>query len=195
MANINVKCTFCDATLSVAAELNGKLAHCPICNKDFTVQAEVTDVFNPATAPIQVQPLPSSEPGQANCNTPQTADAPNPAVPPVPNTFMPQNNQIPVNGNPTQPCYQPGFIPQNMVKTYLVESILVTLLCCMPLGVIAIVFAAHAGSLLAMQQYQLALKSAETAKKWMLASLICGIVFSLLYAAATLVSAAAQNTL
>ncbi|MBE6380106.1 MAG: CD225/dispanin family protein [Lentisphaerae bacterium] len=82
-----------------------------------------------------------------------------------------------------------------MVKTYLVESILVTLLCCMPLGVIAIVFAAHAGSLLAMQQYQLALKSAETAKKWMLASLICGIVFSLLYAAATLVSAAAQNTL
>jgi hypothetical protein len=186
MANINVKCPHCDATLSVAADLPGKLVNCPLCNKHFNVpmdiirQTQVTD-----------------QPGAAIPNQPQQPDQFKAQMPPA-NNMQPGfngNQQFvpPANNMPGANGYPANFIPQNMVKTYLVESILVTLLCCMPLGVVAIVFAAQASSLLSIQQYQLALKSAETAKKWMIASLICGIVVSIIYVGLSILAQVAQK--
>lgn len=69
-------------------------------------------------------------------------------------------------GNAMYPC----------PKTYLVESILVTIFCCVPFGIVSIVNAAAVSSAYSAGNYQLAVQKSENAKKWALISLACGIV-------------------
>ena len=52
------------------------------------------------------------------------------------------------------------------VPNYLVQSILVTLCCCLPFGIVAIVSAAKVNGLLASGDYEGAVKASEDAKKW-----------------------------
>ena len=52
------------------------------------------------------------------------------------------------------------------IDNYLVPSILVTFCCCLPLGIVAIVFAAQANSKLAVGDYAGAQDSARNAKLW-----------------------------
>jgi hypothetical protein len=66
-------------------------------------------------------------------------------------------------------------------KTWLVESILVTVLCCLPFGVAAIVNAAKVDSKYATGDYVGAKKASNEAKKWTIIGLISGLVFILLY--------------
>lgn len=66
-------------------------------------------------------------------------------------------------------------------KTYLVESILVTVLCCLPFGVAGIINAAKVDSKYAAGDYEGAKKSSDDAKKWTLIGLIAGIVVMVLY--------------
>ena len=63
----------------------------------------------------------------------------------------------------------------------LVWAILVTTLCCMPLGVVAIVKAASVDSLWAAGSYAEARKAAQDAGKWAAVSAICGLVIVLCY--------------
>ena len=66
-------------------------------------------------------------------------------------------------------------------KTYLVESILVTLFCCLPLGIVGIINATkvesnfHAGNHAEAQRYS------NEAKKWCKIGLIVGVVVLVLY--------------
>lgn len=66
------------------------------------------------------------------------------------------------------------------VPNYLVQSILVTVLCCMPLGVVAIVFAAQVNSKLAVGDYAGAVDASNKAKlfSWLGFGLgLVGVVF------------------
>lgn len=80
-------------------------------------------------------------------------------------------------------------------KTYLVESILVTLFCCLPLGIVGIINAAKVSSLFAQGQYETAVAASEAAKKWTKYGAIAGaiviVVYIILYA--TVFSVALSN--
>lgn len=66
-------------------------------------------------------------------------------------------------------------------KTWLVESILVTVFCCLPLGIVGIVFASKVSSLFAQGNYDAALKASQDAKKWTKIGFIVGLVGIVLY--------------
>jgi Interferon-induced transmembrane protein/zinc-ribbon domain len=52
------------------------------------------------------------------------------------------------------------------IPTYLVQAILVTLFCCQPFGIVAIVYAAQVGSKLAAGDYAGAQAASASAKMW-----------------------------
>ncbi len=66
-------------------------------------------------------------------------------------------------------------------KNYLVESILVTIFCCMPFGIAGIVFASQVNSKFSIGDYEGALRASKDAKKWMNWGIISGVVIAVLY--------------
>jgi hypothetical protein len=74
--------------------------------------------------------------------------------------------------------YSGGPTPPN---NHLVMAIITTVLCCLPLGIVSIVFASQVNSKWAAGDYQGAVSSSESAKKWWIAALISGIVVLVLY--------------
>ena len=66
-------------------------------------------------------------------------------------------------------------------KNYLVESILVTLLCCLPLGIVGIIFASQVNSKYDAGDIDGAIKASKDAKKFMTWGLIAGIIIVVLY--------------
>jgi len=81
----------------------------------------------------------------------------------------------------------PGAQPQTAIpvtpqmNTYLIPSILVTLFCCLPLGVVAIVFAAIAHGQLKSGNLEEARRNANTAKILCWVSFGLGLVFIGIY--------------
>ena len=69
----------------------------------------------------------------------------------------------------------------NPPKNYLLESILVTIFCCLPFGVVGIVFASQVNSKFASGDIDGANQASADAKKWMKWGLITGIVVTVLY--------------
>jgi hypothetical protein len=69
--------------------------------------------------------------------------------------------------------YQQNFsTPPN----YLVQAILTTIFCCMPFGIVAIVYAAQVGSKAAAGDGAGALDSSNKARTWCWAAFLCGII-------------------
>jgi hypothetical protein len=85
--------------------------------------------------------------------------APYPAQPQSPVPAQPINYSGPYQ--PPQHGYPAGSVPN-----YLVQSILVTVLCCWPFGIPAIVYAAQVNSKLAQGDYQGAVAASKNAKMW-----------------------------
>jgi predicted secreted protein len=77
------------------------------------------------------------------------------------------------------PAAQPGAQPPN---NYLVWAILSTIFCCLPLGIVSIVFAAQVNSKWASGDVAGARESSEKAKKFAIWSAIAGVVVGVLYA-------------
>ena len=73
-----------------------------------------------------------------------------------------------------------GSMPP-MPDTNLVLAIISTICCCLPLGIVAIIYSSKVSGLYAAGQYQEALKASANAKKWAIWSIIAGIVFSVVY--------------
>lgn len=82
----------------------------------------------------------------------------------------------------TQP---PAQAPNN----YLVWSILATVFCCLPLGIVAIVKSSQVSGLWAQGQYAEAQASAESAKKWVKWSVILWVIGVVVYGIVLLVLA------
>jgi len=80
----------------------------------------------------------------------------------------------------------PGYPPQQPAgqapNNYLVWSILVTLFCCLPLGIVAIVKSASVNGLWAQGRYAEAQAAANSAKKFVIWSAIIGVVVGIIYA-------------
>ena len=66
-------------------------------------------------------------------------------------------------------------------KNYLVESILVTIFCCLPFGIAGIVFAAQVNTKFDAGDFQGAEIASQNAKKWMKWGIISSIIVVLLY--------------
>ena len=62
------------------------------------------------------------------------------------------------------------------IPNYLVQSILVTLCCCMPFGVVALVFSAQVNNKLAAGDVPGAQSSSNSARTWSLVGFIAGLL-------------------
>ena len=65
-------------------------------------------------------------------------------------------------------------------KTYMLESILVTLFCCLPFGIVGIVFASKVNSLYDAGNIEMAYEASKSAGKWTMWGFICGIISSVI---------------
>ena len=97
-----------------------------------------------------------------------------PTVPPQ----APAYNAAPSYGNP-QPQTPNG---QVMPPNYLVWSILVTHLCCLPGGIVAIVYSTQVSSRFLQGDYEGANASSRNARKWAIISAVAGAVIGIIYA-------------
>lgn len=66
-------------------------------------------------------------------------------------------------------------------KTWMAESILVTVFCCLPFGIAGIVFASRVSSLYAAGNYEAALQASKNAGKWTKIGFVVGLVAIVLY--------------
>jgi hypothetical protein len=69
---------------------------------------------------------------------------------------------------PQPVAYPTGYAPGS-VPNYLWQSIVVTVLCCLPFGVVSIIYAAKVDSLLAQGDIVGANAASQSAKKWAIA--------------------------
>ena len=85
-----------------------------------------------------------------------------------------------MTAQPPPPAYPPSQPAGQAPKNYLVWSILVTLFCCLPLGIVAIVKSASVNGLWAQGQYAEAQAAADSAKKWVTWSVIVGLIVNVI---------------
>ncbi len=71
--------------------------------------------------------------------------------------------------------------PQVCPETHLAKSILVTILCCWPFGIPAIVNSVAVSNEFLAGRYDVAVQKSEKANKWCKYSIIAGVVFWVLY--------------
>ena len=72
-------------------------------------------------------------------------------------------------------------LPTGAVPNYLVQSILTTLCCCLPFGIVAIVYAAQVNGLLRAGDMVAAKKASDSAKMWSWIAFGIGITIQVLY--------------
>ena len=76
---------------------------------------------------------------------------------------------------------EPPAAPPARPKTHLAEAVLVTLCCCLPLGIPAIYFAAQVNGLYDGGDYIGAARASSKAQGWAWASAIVGLIVGLIY--------------
>jgi predicted secreted protein len=82
---------------------------------------------------------------------------------------------------PPVPPPTTGYQPRPAVPTYLVPAILSTLFCCMPFGIIAIVFAAQVSSKLNAGDVPGAQKASANARTWLWVTVLTGLIIPILW--------------
>lgn len=75
------------------------------------------------------------------------------------------------------------------VPNYLTQAILVTLFCCLPFGIVAIVYAAQVNARLECADLEGAVKASNNAKKWCWFGFIGGAIILILYVILAIASA------
>lgn len=89
----------------------------------------------------------------------------------------PAYNAAPAYGNPQPQAPNTQVVPPN----YLVWSILVTLFCCIPGGVVAIVYSTQVSSRFQQGDYAGANESSRNARKWVIISAIAAAAVWIIY--------------
>ena len=93
--------------------------------------------------------------------------------------------------NPYQP---PGAVGEPVkVNNYLVPAIFATLCCCLPFGIVSIVYAAQVNPKLAGGDVAGAIRSSESAKMWFWISFGLGLLVQLAYFGLMAIGMLAQN--
>lgn len=106
-----------------------------------------------------------------------------------PQAGMPGGNRIPpvyvMPPGPDVPVPDPmpghGFRPEPMPPTYLLWAILATICCCLPAGIVAIVFSSSVSTKYYSRDYEGARRASRNAEIWIIASIVAGIVVNALY--------------
>lgn len=111
------------------------------------------------------------------------------AVPPPPPPVVPP----PVTGVATPVTTVPPGVRPPKPANYLVWSIIVTLLCCLPLGIVAIVFAAQVDGKYSAGDYEGAAASAGKAKLFSIIGAVAGFIGIAIYVTVVIFAAAAGN--
>src|ERR1700753_1579424 len=75
-----------------------------------------------------------------------------------------------------------GMMPPPRPKNWLVESILVTIFCCLPFGIVGIVYSSSVNSKYDMGDYAGALAQSQQAGKWTKIGFWIGLAVCILYA-------------
>src|SRR5437773_8613433 len=83
----------------------------------------------------------------------------------------------------------PAFAEPPKIQNYLVPSILITLCCCVPAGIVAIIYAAQVNSKLAAGDIAGAQNSARLAKIWSWVGFGFGALVGIIYAVAAIIGA------
>src|SRR5882757_1770522 len=84
-------------------------------------------------------------------------------------------------GPPEWQGQQPGWPGQPAPDNYLVWAILCTVLCCLPFGIVSIVYSTKVSGLWAQGQYGEAQAAAANAKKWAIIGAIVGPIVSVIF--------------
>nr|ABB84832.1 conserved bacterial hypothetical protein [uncultured delta proteobacterium DeepAnt-1F12] len=79
--------------------------------------------------------------------------------------------------SPVAPSEPGGPMPPN----YMVQAILATLFCCMPVGIVAIIKSSAVATAYNSQGYQAALTASEEAKKWVNIAVLGAFLVGALY--------------
>ena len=96
-------------------------------------------------------------------------------------TPPPQPAPRPAEPPPQQvPRLSAAFTPPTHVPNYLVQAIVVTILCCLPFGIVSIVFAAQVNGKLGAGDYAGALDASNKAKTWAWVSFWVGLAGTVL---------------
>lgn len=99
-------------------------------------------------------------------------------VQPEPPQFRPEPPKPPVQ----DPAWLPPMHPNGpMPPTYMVWSIIATILCCLPAGIVAIVYSSSVSSRYYARDYEGARRASERAEIWIIVSIVTGIIFNALY--------------
>lgn len=89
----------------------------------------------------------------------------------------------PVSPPPVENTYrtEPSSMQTIPPKTYFMEAVLVTLFCCQPFGVVAIVYSALVESAIASGNYTEAHRVSKLAAKWLKIAFFSGLAFILIF--------------
>lgn len=80
-----------------------------------------------------------------------------------------------------QPTVPPPAQPQPNIPNYLVFSILTTIFCCLPFGIVALVYSVGVNSALDAGNIPAALEKSAKAKTWCIVSAASAVVVAILY--------------
>ena len=159
---MEVKCQRCGTSFLPPDGSSGQFTQCPNCLSPVLVPGE--HPLPPTPDAENGSPVVASGPGAAS-----SGDADNPYQPP--------------RSSATYHTIDPGPIHTHHrhVPNYLVQAILCTLFCCVPFGIVAIVFAAQVNPKLSAGDYRGATIASANARTWCWASFWCGLAAVVLW--------------
>jgi interferon-induced transmembrane protein/uncharacterized protein DUF4339 len=106
----------------------------------------------------------------------------------IPGLVFPPAGRVPPplvpSSEPSIPVAQATSLPPTptqAIPDYLPWSIAATLLCCLPAGIAAIYYSVKANSARNTGNFDLARQQAQVARKWLIAAVAIGIVFTIVY--------------
>ena len=122
------------------------------------------------------QAIPENSKFCVNCGTP---------VPAAPNEPLYAQQQPQPQPQPQTPPRPTTIKPKN----YLVMAILSTIFCCLPFGIVSIVFAAKVDNYWNAGDYINAEDASRKARGWMIASIITGLTVGIIYTVLIMIGA------
>lgn len=91
-------------------------------------------------------------------------------------------------GNKLGMAQSGGAQPAQVIPNYLAQAILVTILCCLPLGIVAIINSAQVNGKIQAGDLAGALQKSKEAKKWCWVSFVLGLITGIVYIIVTVVA-------
>lgn len=88
-----------------------------------------------------------------------------------------QQNQVVPPATPAYANVDSNQVPPMKPANWLWQSIVVTLLCCLPFGIVGIIYAAKVDSLYNSGRYEESVKASKNAKKWTLVALAAFLIY------------------